>query len=208
MPANVESMFSVRQMPWHREGTVLAEYPGSWAEARKEAGLMWEPVPAPVFNAAGQLIPGFNQIVRSDTQAVLDIKPDTFKIINHADMGEIVEAVLAQPNVKYETAGVLEGGKSVWCLALLDEPIELPGDRSVTLPYFAITNRHAGRGPRLHPAVNRRADRVRQHLPRRRDGRRPHRGDVQFPAPGRLAQPPGRGPGRGARCPRRDQGVR
>ena len=44
MPANIESMFSVRQMPWHREGTVLPDYPGSWEEARKLAGLDWEPV--------------------------------------------------------------------------------------------------------------------------------------------------------------------
>ncbi len=61
-------------------------------------------------------------------------------------MGEIVEAVLAQPNVKWETAGVLDGGRSVWCLALLDEPITLPGDDSPTLPYLAITNRHDGTG--------------------------------------------------------------
>ena len=33
MPANVESMFSVRQMPWHQEGTVLAGYPGDWDTA-------------------------------------------------------------------------------------------------------------------------------------------------------------------------------
>ena len=59
-------------------------------------------------------------------------------------MGEIVEAVLSQPNVKWETAGVLGGGRSVWCLALLDEPITLPGDDSPTLPYLAITNRHDG----------------------------------------------------------------
>ena len=59
-------------------------------------------------------------------------------------MGEIVEAVLAQPNVKWETAGVLDGGRAVWCLALLDEPVELPGDDSPTLPYLAITNRHDG----------------------------------------------------------------
>ena len=59
-------------------------------------------------------------------------------------MGEIVEAVLAQPNVKWETAGVLDEGRSVWCLALLDEPVELPGDQSPTLPYLAITNRHDG----------------------------------------------------------------
>jgi hypothetical protein len=44
MPANVESMFSVRQMPWHREGTVLADYPGDWDTARKLAGLDWDPV--------------------------------------------------------------------------------------------------------------------------------------------------------------------
>ena len=59
-------------------------------------------------------------------------------------MGEIVEAVLAQPNVRWETAGVLDGGRSVWCLALLDEPITLPGDDCPTLPYLAITNRHDG----------------------------------------------------------------
>jgi len=65
-------------------------------------------------------------------------------VIDHAEMGEIIEAVLAQPNVRWETAGVLDGGKAVWCLALLDEPITLPGDDSPTLPYLAITNRHDG----------------------------------------------------------------
>jgi phage/plasmid-like protein (TIGR03299 family) len=59
-------------------------------------------------------------------------------------MGEIVEAVLAQPNVQWETAGVLDEGRSVWCLAMLDEPVELPGDTGPTLPYLAITNRHDG----------------------------------------------------------------
>ena len=44
MPANVESMFSVRQMPWHREGTILTDYPGDWAEARTLAGLDWDPI--------------------------------------------------------------------------------------------------------------------------------------------------------------------
>ena len=32
----------------------------------------------------------------------------------------------------------------MWCLALLDEPVSLPGDDSPTLPYLAITNRHDG----------------------------------------------------------------
>ena len=53
MPANIESMFSVRQMPWHREGEVLDDYPGTWAEARVLAGLDWDPVTTEVYTAAG-----------------------------------------------------------------------------------------------------------------------------------------------------------
>jgi phage/plasmid-like protein (TIGR03299 family) len=154
MPANVESMFSVREMPWHGEGTILADYPGDWDTARHLAGLDWEPESASVYiphwedaDAAGpyfEPVEGWRAIVRNDTGAVLSVNKDSYTIIGHGEMGEIVEAVLAQPGVKWETAGVLEGGRAVWCLALLDEPVELPGDDSPTLPYLAITNRHDG----------------------------------------------------------------
>ena len=153
MPANIESMFSVRQMPWHQEGTILADYPGSWAEARTLAGLDWDPVTTEVYAVTGitpdgtevyEPIQGWKAISRSDTGAVLSLNKDTYTVIGHAEMGEIIEAVLAQPGVKWETAGVLDGGKAVWCLALLDEPVTLPGDDSPTLPYLAITNRHDG----------------------------------------------------------------
>jgi phage/plasmid-like protein (TIGR03299 family) len=153
MPANVESMFSVRQMPWHHKGEILDDYPGTWAEARVLAGLDWDPVTTNVYAAVGinpdgtphyEPIEGWKSISRSDTGAVLSLNKDTYTVIDHREMGEIVEAVLAQPNVHWETAGVLDGGRSVWCLALLDEPIIFPGDASPTLPYLAITNRHDG----------------------------------------------------------------
>src|SRR6266513_3578801 len=153
MPANVESMFSVRQMPWHREGTILADYPGSWAEARILAGLDWDPVSTDIYAVTGinpdgtehyEPVDGWKAISRSDTGTILSVNKDTYTVIDHGEMGEIVEAVLAQPNVKWETAGVLDEGRSVWCLALLDEPVQLAGDDSLTLPYLAITNRHDG----------------------------------------------------------------
>src|SRR5436305_9919502 len=153
MPANVESMFSVRQMPWHREGTVLADYPGSWAEARTLAGLDWDPISTGIYAVTGinpdgtehyEPVDGWKAISRSDTGAILSVNRDTYTVIDHGEMGEIVEAVLAQPNVKWETAEVLDEGRSVWCLALLDEPVALAGDDSPTLPYLAITNRHDG----------------------------------------------------------------
>ncbi len=155
MPANVESMFSVRQMPWHREGTILADYPGDWAQARTLAGLDWDPITTHVYALADlntdgsphyEPIEGWQAIARSDNGTVLSLNRDTYTVISHGAMGEIVEAVLAQPNVKWETAGVLDGGRAVWCLALLDEPVSLPGDDSLTMPYLAITNRHDGTG--------------------------------------------------------------
>jgi len=153
MPARVENMFSVRELPWHRQGLVLPDYPGSWAAARTLAGLDWEPATEPVYAATGinedgtphyEPIKGWKRIFRSDTGTTLSLNHDTYRLIDHAEMGEIIEAVLAQPNVKWETAGVLDHGRAVWCLAKLDEPIELPGDNSLTLPYLAITNRHDG----------------------------------------------------------------
>ena len=156
MPANVDSMFSVREMPWHRQGTILKDYPGSWDEARILAGLDWDPVTSPVYAQADTInaqlgspdyeaIDGWNAITRSDTGAVLSIRPASYAVIDNREMGAIVEAVLAQPNVRWETAGSLSGGKAVWCLAKLDEPIQLPGDTSVSFPYIGITNRHDGK---------------------------------------------------------------
>jgi len=157
--ALIENMFSVREMPWHGEGTILGDYPGSWEQARVLAGLEWDPVAAPVYAQTGsepgdpglaplpvyEQIGGWQAVTRSDTGAVLSIAKDSYAVIDHGEMGEIIEAVLKQPNVEWETAGSLDGGKAVWCLALLDEPLTLPGDPSTaTYPYLAVTNRHDG----------------------------------------------------------------
>jgi phage/plasmid-like protein (TIGR03299 family) len=155
MTADVEAMFSVREMPWHRDGVVLGDYPESWADVRRLAGMDWDPLTEPVYALAGiaadgtpryEPIVGWQRIVRSDTGDTLWINQDSYEVIDHDAMGAIVEAVLAQPNVKWETGGVLDQGRAVWCLARLDEPIALPGDDTVTLPYMAMTTRHGKPG--------------------------------------------------------------
>lgn len=86
-------------------------------------------------------------IVRSDTGAILSVNGKGYTIIDNSEMGEILEAVLGTGgNIKYETAGCLDGGRMVWALVMLDEPIQLPGDASATFPYLALTNRHDGTG--------------------------------------------------------------
>lgn len=153
MPANVDSMFAVRQPPWHGEGVVIEDYPGSWDAARTLAGLDWEPSDEPAYRLVGmgadgtpayEPVTGHKLITRSDTGAVLATATDSYEIISHKQMGEIVEAVLATDDVKYETAGSLAGGRRVWALAQLGDAVELPGDPSPTLRYLALLNSHDG----------------------------------------------------------------
>lgn len=159
--------FSVREPMWHGGGRVLDQHPENWGQARTAAGLEWDPIEAPTYeflgvDAAGRPVrspiaavagdyrpdPDRKRIVRSDTGATLAVVNNTYTPIGHAEMGEVVDAVLAQPNVRYETAGAIEGGKGVWALALLDEPVTLTGaiatDDTITLPYVALLNRHDG----------------------------------------------------------------
>lgn len=163
MSASFTSGFFVREPAWHGMGVVVCDYPGSWDEARRLAGLEWEPVSAPQFGFTGLTAEGKvtydpdeaatgdyardagrQRIVRSDTGALLGSPSDEYQIISHAEMGEIVEAIEQQPNVKYETTVCLNGGKQVASVVRLDEPVVIPGDNSQTLPYLALTTRHDG----------------------------------------------------------------
>jgi phage/plasmid-like protein (TIGR03299 family) len=82
--------------------------------------------------------------MRSDTQEVISVVHDTYRPIQNTVLWDIVDALVAQPNVKYETAGVLRGGCTLWVLAKLDEPWQVPGDPSATVPYIMATTAHDG----------------------------------------------------------------
>lgn len=150
-----ETGFSVREVPWHGLGAVLDDYPGSWAEARTLAGLDWNPVEVPAYEvgelyadgrATVSLIEDFKQIKRSDTGARLAIVRDGYQLITHDVFGTIFEAIMekAEGEIKYETAGSLDGGKRVWVLSRLGGEIELPGDPSAMQPYLALMTSHDG----------------------------------------------------------------
>jgi phage/plasmid-like protein (TIGR03299 family) len=173
MPAgDIEAMFSVRQNAWHDPtGRFTRDrYPSSIAQAREWAGQQWEPVEAQGFErikvddaasfgfgdqdvvvelADGRYIfrpiAGEKRVIRSDTGAHLRTVLDTYEIIGNGTMWAVIEAICDQPNVMFETGGVLDGGRRVWALARLDEPWSAPGDPSLTYPYVAFLNRHDGR---------------------------------------------------------------
>jgi phage/plasmid-like protein (TIGR03299 family) len=151
------SGMSVREVPWHGLGEVLEDYPENWDEARKFAGLEWEPALEPVYAKQIKIIdgepvevfepiPGFNRVIRNDTFETLALPRDTFDLIYHYQMGELLEAFTGETNLRFETAVNLQGGRKVAALVRLDEPFQIPGDNSPTYPFAVLLNAHDGEG--------------------------------------------------------------
>jgi phage/plasmid-like protein (TIGR03299 family) len=89
-------------------------------------------------------------VVRDDTTGsagVLAGKSQTLELVSNRELYEVAAAIQGESeNVLVETAGSLRGGRSVWLLLELNEPIQIPGDPSWTKPYYALQNAHDGSG--------------------------------------------------------------
>ena len=150
MPALLESGFFVRKPAWHGQGTVLAEYPGR-DEAMRLAGHTFEVVEREVAIVENGVvgsgpIAGWKALVRSDTSALLHVARDSYAVIQNTQPWDLLDAVLGQEHVKYDTAGVLDQGAVLWVTALVDEPSMIAHDPSPIFPFVAAWWSHDGSG--------------------------------------------------------------
>jgi phage/plasmid-like protein (TIGR03299 family) len=150
MPAYFEQGFSVRQPMWHGLGEVLAEYPGR-EEAMRLAGHDFSVTEVPVFlkNEDRGTFPkaaGFKGLVNSKTGELFNVARDSYTVVQNDVPWDILDAIVDQPNVRYETAGTLKGGAVCWALAWLDEPTTIKGDDSPIYPYGVVSWAHDGSG--------------------------------------------------------------
>lgn len=160
-----DGMFTVRTAAWHSLGHVFNDYP-----KRKEAQAIahpWEPVERPLFRPVYELdengefitgpdgelqierfkkVEGFKANVRSDNDFDLGVVSEDFTNVLNSELWDIGEALeTSGDDVMFETAGSLKGGKKVWLLIRLKDPIMVNGDpHGATIPYFALQNGHDG----------------------------------------------------------------
>lgn len=141
MPALVESMMYVREKPWHGLGTRVEEAPAS-SDALRMAGLDWNVVQRNIQVCGGAKIQNYKANVRDSDGTVLGVVSDRYKIVQNAEAFEFTDSLISG-DVRYETAGSLNGGRKIWLLAKLPET-EIVGDK--TEPYLCFTNTHDGSG--------------------------------------------------------------
>lgn len=155
MPAYFDQGFFVRKPAWHGLGIVLDEYPGR-AEAMRLAGHDFNVVSSPLFSRVGSPedpryieVPGWKRLTavsNGDEKCaahgnLLDITPDTYHEIQNDVPYDFAEVLLEQ-GFKYETGITLKGGAQCALTLLLDEPITVTGDNTVTLPYLGLSWTH------------------------------------------------------------------
>jgi phage/plasmid-like protein (TIGR03299 family) len=153
-----DTVISVRDAGWHGLAKVKADYVTP-EEARKEA-FDWEPVTTPLYRAVPIVgengpettyveVDEVKAVERSDDGSFLGAVGQDYTPISNRELTEVAEAVegLASGDVRVETAGSLKGGRKVWMLLRLNEPIAVKGDpNGATIPYFALQDNKDGYG--------------------------------------------------------------
>ena len=142
MAANVESLFYVRETPWHGLGTRVLTAPTS-KEALGLAGLDWQVIQEPIYTETEELIEGYKANVRDSDRRVLGVVTDRYKVIQNEEAFAFTDELLGE-GVRYETAGSLQGGKKVWLLAHMPHEYIISGER--ISPYLVFSNTHDGSG--------------------------------------------------------------
>jgi phage/plasmid-like protein (TIGR03299 family) len=138
-----DSLMSVRRVPWHRLGVVLAERPETLDAALTAAGLTWTVAKEPLFRSAGEPVPGHHATVRRDTDQVLGVVSDDYVVVQNRDCFAFLANLLGSELV-FETAGSLWGGRQVFITAELPDHITIGGDE--VRPYVVLSAWHTGTG--------------------------------------------------------------
>lgn len=168
MPSLFDQGFVVRYPAWHGLATVLQDFPGR-EEAMRLAGHDFEIIEGEVYTTdtstpaeilgvpvISQLAPGYKALIKKQLRApedcdetngkLLAIVRSTYGTVQNPTPWDIIDALVARPNVNYETGATLDDGAHCFVTAWVDEPVEIPGDPSPIYPYIAVNWRHDGLG--------------------------------------------------------------
>lgn len=149
--------FFVREPSWHQlEQKVLDDWPTDWEAARVEANLLWEPEAVPLYVATPELfVPAYSQVEgwqlnrRSDTHATLGVQTTSYRLIQHHEIGRILETLRGLcfgGQSEFEGVFTLDDGKMVLVVVRDPAPQFLVGDPSPTARYLVVCVRHDGQG--------------------------------------------------------------
>lgn len=149
------AMFSVNELPWHKEGVLLTQAP-TLEQALILSGTDFEVEGVPLYieqNGVMVKSPTGRAIMRKDRNKiigqmddVLSIVGDKYEPLQNRDAFGVLEPLLDKGVAHLETGGTLRGGKDVWMLVRfdIDDPVVREVFAEEIVPFGLITNNHSG----------------------------------------------------------------
>lgn len=131
---SIPELAFVGETPWHGLGQRLTEGASieEWARA---AGMQWVAQETPVrFALPDGTMSEFNErkvLYRSDTLAPLSVVGADYKPVQPIETLEFFRSLAAASGWQIHTAGTLQGGRKIWCMARRADAtgLVIPGDR-------------------------------------------------------------------------------
>lgn len=140
-----DTMFSVKEKPWHKLGTVVETAP-TVKEAIKLAGLDWKVEQKPlqaVTNDGNLQVITHKAVLREDTQDILGVVGTSYHPLQNTEAFEWFEPFIDNGLASLETAGSLFNGKKVWILAKTHKEADVVAGDTVE-SYILLSNSHDG----------------------------------------------------------------
>lgn len=137
------AMMYAGETPWHGLGTKL-DNPATAAEAIDAAGLNYQVELQTVTTEQGIAIPTRKAVVRTDSNEVLGVVGNSYRPVQNHQCFGFLDAVVADGNIRYHTAGALGKGERVWMLAKLPGEIRIRNSQDVTEQFLLLSNSHDG----------------------------------------------------------------
>lgn len=146
---NKHSFVSHKEIPWHRNGTVVEDAMTS-AEAIELAGLNYTVDKAKVaaifpkgVEPSGKYLYNTFATYRTDTYTPFGIVSDRYEIIQNSKAFEFMDSIVGKGKAIYETAGALGKGETVFITAKLPYYITINGEDTIE-NYLVVSNGHDG----------------------------------------------------------------
>lgn len=150
MPANINSMIYVGDVPWHGLGTKYDTAPATATEIITGARLDWNTIATPMSTEQYGRVPNYHAIYRQATTDVfnpdndfylgtVNIQSDKIKIVQNVDTFHAIDSILGK-DVITETAAALGNGEMVFGCFRISEGYKLIDDE--VEHYLVIVNDH------------------------------------------------------------------
>ncbi len=136
-------MYVGDQLPWHRLGTKL-DQPATAREAIEAAGLNYRVELKPLKTNDGTEVTTRKATVRMDSNEVLGVVGNGYVPVQNFQAFGFLDAIVADGELRYHTAGALGKGEKIWMLARLPGHIQVKNSADIVDKFLLLSNAHDG----------------------------------------------------------------